>query len=102
MTTEEHIKFIEGKIQQCIDMKDMEFEKWAFIQCLKNARKINELLPVDIPDSCTLKCTECKNFDIKVINKKGGTYKICKAKEDDPRVIVDLTPKECKDYIYGW
>ena len=46
MTTEEHIKFIEGKIQQCIDVQDMEMEKWAFIQCLKNARKLGQELPI--------------------------------------------------------
>ena len=46
MTKEEHIRFIEGKIQQCVDVQDMEMEKWAFIQCLKNARKLGQELPV--------------------------------------------------------
>jgi len=42
MTKEEHIKFIERKIQQCIDFQGMEMEKWAFIQCLKNARLLKD------------------------------------------------------------
>lgn len=46
MTKEEHVKFIEGKIQQCIEVQDMEMEKWAFMQCLKNARKLGQELPI--------------------------------------------------------
>jgi len=43
---EELIKYIETKIQQCTDMQNMEREKWAFIQCLKEARKQVVILPV--------------------------------------------------------
>jgi hypothetical protein len=49
-----------------------------------------------------LDCRECKNYDVDVINKNGGTARICKANKNDPRAIVNLKPTDCKDYEYGW
>ncbi len=37
----EMIKFLENKIQRCIEYGDMEREKWAFIQALKKANKLS-------------------------------------------------------------
>ncbi len=52
--------------------------------------------------SRTFKCLGCKNYSIKVINEKGGTSRVCNAKTNDPRVIVDLDASKCTDYSYGW
>jgi hypothetical protein len=50
----------------------------------------------------TFKCLKCKNYTVKVVNENGGTAKICNAKINDPRVIVDLDAPNCTDYVYGW
>ena len=50
----------------------------------------------------TFKCLECKNYTIKVVNDKGGTVKVCNAKINDPKVIVDLKALNYTDYVYGW
>ena len=50
----------------------------------------------------TFKCLECKHYDVKVINDKGGTSRVCKVKENDIRIIVDLDAPNCTDYVYGW
>jgi hypothetical protein len=42
MNKEEYIEFIERKIQTCIEIQGMEREKWAFIQCLKKARELEQ------------------------------------------------------------
>jgi len=34
------IKWLESKIEDCDNLSGMEREKWAFQQCLKNARKL--------------------------------------------------------------
>lgn len=49
-----------------------------------------------------LNCKECKHFDIEIINKDGDTYKICKAKPNDYRAIIDMHPSQCDDYVYSW
>ena len=50
----------------------------------------------------TFRCLGCKHYDVKVINDKGGTAKVCKVRENDIRVIVDLGAPNCTDYVYGW
>ena len=50
----------------------------------------------------TFKCLGCKHYDVKVINDKGGTTRVCKVKENDIRTIVDLDATNCTDYVYGW
>ena len=52
--------------------------------------------------SRTFKCLKCKNYSIKVVNEKGVTAKICNAKINDTRIIVDLDAAGCTDYVYGW
>jgi hypothetical protein len=52
--------------------------------------------------SRTFKCLKCKNYSIKVVNENGGTAKVCNAKINDPRIIVDLDAPKCTDYVYGW
>jgi hypothetical protein len=42
MTKEEYINKIEHSIELCNELGGMEKEKWAFIQCLKFARKLND------------------------------------------------------------
>ncbi len=50
----------------------------------------------------TFKCLGCKHYDVKVVNDKGGTTRVCKVKENDTRTIVDLDAPNCNDYVYGW
>jgi hypothetical protein len=50
----------------------------------------------------TFKCLGCKHYDVKVINDKGVTTRVCKVKENDIRTIVDLDAPNCTDYVYGW
>lgn len=50
----------------------------------------------------TFKCLGCKHYDIKAINDKGGTARVCKVKVNDHRVIVNLDAPNCNDYVYGW
>jgi len=73
---------------------------WETVLCVFN--DYEKALTIPIVTNRILKCVECKNYSIEVINKEGGTAKVCKAKTNDPRVIVDLKPKECTDYVYGW
>ena len=53
-------------------------------------------------NSSGMECLKCKKYSIKVVNEKGGTAKICNAKINDPRIIVDLDAPKCTDYLYGW
>lgn len=48
------------------------------------------------------KCLKCKNYSVKVANEKGVTSRVCNAKINDPRVIVNLGAPNCTDYVYGW
>jgi RNA polymerase-binding transcription factor DksA len=48
------------------------------------------------------KCLKCKNYTVKVVNEKGGTAKVCNAKINEPRVIVDLDAPNCTDYAVLW
>ena len=66
----------------------------------KNA-KLPQCVQTDVT-SRTLKCLKCKNYSIKVVNEKGGTAKICNAKINDPRIIVDLDAPKCTDYVHCW
>lgn len=50
----------------------------------------------------TFKCLKCKNYSIKVVNEEGGTSRVCNAKINDPRIIVNLDAPNCTDYVYGW
>jgi len=78
---------------------------WETVLCVFNDYEKALTIPVVTNRTFTnrtLKCVECKNYSIKVINKEGGTVKVCKVKTNDSRVIVDLKPKECADYVYGW
>lgn len=62
----------------------------------------NTQLPKHNVTDRTFKCLGCKRYDIKVINDKGVTARICKAKQNDHRIIVDLDAPNCTDYVYGW
>lgn len=55
------IKFLESRIDSCDKLGGMEKEKWAFIQCLKEARKIllkKTMLEVDLSDMYDLELIE--------------------------------------------
>lgn len=68
---------------------------------LENKEQTPQLSENDVT-SRTLKCLKCKNYNIKVVNDKGGTAKVCNAKLNDPRIIVDLDAPNCTDFVYGW
>ena len=46
----------------------------------------------------TFRCLGCKHYDVKVINDKGVTAKVCKVRENDIRAIVDLDAPNCTDF----
>jgi len=46
------IKWLESKIEDCDNLSGMEREKWAFQQCLKNARKLFDKTDVFLCDTC--------------------------------------------------
>ena len=50
----------------------------------------------------TFKCLGCKHYGVEVVNDKGGIAKVCKIKENDTRVIVNLDAPNCTNYEYGW
>ena len=71
---------------------------------MEETSKNNETaqLGIGAVTSRTFKCFKCKNYSVKVVDEKGGTLKVCNAKLNDPRVIVDLDAPKCTDYVYGW
>jgi hypothetical protein len=62
----------------------------------------NPQLNIGAVTSRTFKCFKCKNYTVKVVDENGGTAKVCNAKINDPRIIVDLEAPNCTDYVYGW
>jgi len=60
---EKLIVYLEKKIEGCNELGGMEKEKWAFIQCLKEARKQVLNLPVVMPRILDFKNTEGINID---------------------------------------
>ena len=68
---------------------------------MNNLPQKNQSCQTDV-NSRNFKCFKCKNYSVKVVNEKGGTSRVCNAKINDPRVIVDLAAPNCTDYVYGW
>lgn len=62
---EEYIKWIENKIEVCLEDKDLQREHWAFCQALKKFREFqdskNVMVEFKCPpsDRCKEICDEC-------------------------------------------
>ena len=56
------IKYLENKIKGCDELGGMEKEKWAFIQCLKEARKLVKN-NVALGDVSNCSCAEQKAIE---------------------------------------
>ena len=76
----ELIEYLEGKIEGCDSLGGMEKEKWAFIQCLKEAKK-KCYIPIINQRSEILSC-DCP---------------IC-GKEMDSQIVKHHHCKKCKEH----
>lgn len=55
---EEYIKWLENKIEVCLEDKDLQREHWAFCQALSKYRELALRQPTVICSGCT-----CKNAE---------------------------------------
>ena len=72
---EDYIKWLENKIEVTLEDKDLQREHWAFCQCLKQYRELNNLIKHDvIGRSEQLPITErCKcNIAVKICYNCNG------------------------------
>ena len=53
---EEYIKWLENKIEVCLEDKDLQREHWAFCQALKKYRELALTIPVVVGQSEQLVC----------------------------------------------
>ena len=60
---EEYIKWLENKIEVCLEDKDLQREHWAFCQALKKYRELALTIPVVVGRSEQLVC-DCGSDDI--------------------------------------
>ena len=51
-TMEEYIKWLENKIEVCLEDKDLQREHWAFCQALKKYRELALCQPLVISSFC--------------------------------------------------
>ena len=56
---EEYIKWLENKIEVCLDYKDLQREHWAFCQALKKYRELALHQPPVMVRSEQLPCSHC-------------------------------------------
>ena len=56
---EEYIKWLENKIEVCLEDKDLQREHWAFCQSLKKYRELSLRKPHVIVRSEHLPCSNC-------------------------------------------
>jgi uncharacterized protein (DUF2225 family) len=49
---EEYIKWLENKIEVCLEDKDLQREHWAFCQALKKYRELALTIPAVIKSVC--------------------------------------------------
>jgi hypothetical protein len=62
---EEYIKWLENKIEVCLEDKDLQREHWAFCQSLKKYRELALTIPVVVGRSEQLpnRCKVCGRTD---------------------------------------
>jgi hypothetical protein len=60
---QEYIKWLENKIEVCLEDKDLQREHWAFCQALKKYRELALTIPVVVGRSEQLACDKEKPFD---------------------------------------
>jgi hypothetical protein len=58
---EEYIKWLENKIEVCLEDKDLQREHWAFCQALKKYRELALRQPPVIGSVCTCRNAELEN-----------------------------------------
>lgn len=63
---EEYIKWLENKIEVCLEDKDLQREHWAFCQALKKYRE----LALRQPPVSSLVCSCTQNRETPIINGK--------------------------------
>ena len=73
------IKWLESKIEDCDNLSGMEREKWAFQQCLKNARKLFDKTVAFLNEVDSLKVI---SDEAAVLTKSVKEYKEAKALND--------------------
>jgi hypothetical protein len=56
---EEYIKWLENKIEVCLEDKDLQREHWAFCQALKKYRELALRQPPVMMRSEQLPCSHC-------------------------------------------
>ena len=56
---EEYIKWLENKIEFCLEDKDLQKEHWAFCQALKKYRELALCQPPVMVRSEQLPCSHC-------------------------------------------
>lgn len=57
---EEYIKWLENKIEVCLEDKDLQREHWAFCQALKKYRELALRQPPVIGSVCRCKRCNCE------------------------------------------
>ena len=68
---EEYIKWLENKIEVCLEDKDLQREHWAFCQALKKYRELALTIPDVVVRSEQLVCPVCSRTDcVKIIGIK--------------------------------
>ena len=58
---EEYLKWLENKIEVCLEDKDLQREHWAFCQALKKYRELALRQPPVIGSVCTCRNSELEN-----------------------------------------
>jgi hypothetical protein len=61
---EEYIKWLENKIEVCLEDKDLQREHWAFCQALKKYRELALTIPavmVELPDNHVCRYSKAMN-----------------------------------------
>ena len=77
---EEYIKWLENKIEVCLEDKDLQREHWAFCQALKKYRELALRQPLVISSFCKCKGgavgrTVTADFEHQICDKCGNIAK---------------------------
>jgi hypothetical protein len=67
---EKYIKWLENKIEVCLEDKDLQREHWAFCQALKKYRELALTIPAVVGRSEQFSCG--RNITTCVFYKNGG------------------------------
>ena len=76
---EEYIKWLENKIEVCLEDKDLQREHWAFCQALKKYRELALRQPHVVGRSEQLSCQHCGQLEPCAGNSPETCYhpKVC-------------------------